>query len=61
MLAHAVSRGDLPPRQADPSGGHPIAVSAAIALLIHWPLVRGRQVTEDDIAAIVDAVLMPSL
>jgi hypothetical protein len=57
----AVERGDLPPRQADPSGGHSIAVSAALALLLHWALVRGRQVSDDDIAAIVDAVLMPLL
>ncbi|MEE1837220.1 TetR-like C-terminal domain-containing protein [Streptomyces sp. SP17KL33] len=61
VLAHAVERGDLPPRQADPSGGHSIAVSAALALLLHWGLVRGRQVSDDDIAAIVDAVLMPLL
>jgi AcrR family transcriptional regulator len=59
VLAHAVERGDLSPRPADPSGGHPIAVSAAVALLIHWGLVRGRQISDDDIAAIVDAVLMP--
>jgi AcrR family transcriptional regulator len=61
VLAHAVERGDLPPRQADPSGGHSIAVSAALALLLHWGLVRDRQVGDDDIAAIVDAVLMPLL
>ena len=60
-LAHAVERGDLPPRQADRSGGHSIAVSAALALLLHWGLVRDRQVGDDDIAAIVDAVLMPLL
>ncbi|MFG2134710.1 TetR/AcrR family transcriptional regulator [Streptomyces sp. NPDC048751] len=61
VLAHAVERGELPPRQGDPSGGHPIAVSAALALLLHWGLVRDRQVGDDDIAAIVDAVLMPLL
>jgi AcrR family transcriptional regulator len=59
VLAHAVERGDLPPRQADPSEGHPIAVSAALALLLHWGLVRGRQIGDDDIAAIVDGILMP--
>ncbi|WP_410674140.1 caspase family protein [Amycolatopsis sp. cmx-4-68] len=36
VLAHAVERGDLSPRSTDPSGGQPIAVSAAVALLIHW-------------------------
>ncbi|QMV04258.1 hypothetical protein GJU35_44840 [Streptomyces lincolnensis] len=61
VLAHAVERGELPPRQGDPSGGHPIAVSAALALLLHWGLVRDRQVGDDGIAAVVDAVLMPSL
>ncbi|MFI5966378.1 TetR/AcrR family transcriptional regulator [Streptomyces asoensis] len=61
VLARAVERGELPPRQADPAGGHPIAVSAAVALLIHWGFVRGRQVGDDDIAAIVDAVLVPLL
>ncbi|KQV94127.1 TetR-like C-terminal domain-containing protein [Streptomyces sp. Root369] len=61
VLAHAVERGDRPPGRTDPSGGRPIAVSAAVALLIHWQLVRGRQITDDDIAAIVDAVLMPLL
>ncbi|WP_060887723.1 TetR/AcrR family transcriptional regulator C-terminal ligand-binding domain-containing protein [Streptomyces caniscabiei] len=59
--AHAVERGDPPPRQADPSGGHSVAVSAALALLLHWWLVRDRQVGDDGIAAIVDAVLMPLL
>ncbi|MDQ7809047.1 hypothetical protein Q5425_35415 [Amycolatopsis sp. A133] len=61
MLAHAAERGDLSPRSADPSGGQPIAVSAAVALLNHWGLVRGGQISDDDIAAIVDAVLMPLL
>jgi hypothetical protein len=61
VLAHAVERGDLPPRRADPSGAHSIAVSAAITLLLHWGLARDRQVGDDDIAAIVDAVLMPLL
>ncbi|MFJ4539969.1 TetR-like C-terminal domain-containing protein [Streptomyces tibetensis] len=59
VLAHAVERGDLPPRRADPSGAHTIAVSAAIALLLHWGLVRDRQVGDDDIAAIVDASSCP--
>ncbi|KFF98227.1 hypothetical protein IQ62_26095 [Streptomyces scabiei] len=61
VLAHAVERGDLPPRQADPSGGHSMAVSVAVALLLHWGLVRDRRVSGDDIEAIVDGVLMPLL
>jgi len=59
--AHAVERGDLPPRQADPSGGRSMAVSAAVALLLHWGLVRDRRVSGDDNAATVDGVLMPLL
>ncbi|MFF0015403.1 TetR/AcrR family transcriptional regulator C-terminal ligand-binding domain-containing protein [Streptomyces sp. NPDC005374] len=61
VLAYAVERGDLPPRQADPSGGHSMAVAVAVALLLHWGLVRDRRVSGDDIAAIVDGVLMPLL
>ncbi|MEU6353582.1 TetR/AcrR family transcriptional regulator [Streptomyces sp. NPDC047072] len=61
VLAHAAERGDLPPRRTAPSEGHSTAVSAALALLLHWHLVRGRQIAGDDIAEIVDAVLMPLL
>ncbi len=61
VLAHAVERGDRPPGRTDPSGDHPIAISAALALLIHWQLVRGQQISDDDIAAIVDVILMPLL
>lgn len=61
VLAHAVQRGDRPSGRTDPSGNPPIAVSAALALLIHWQLVRGRPISDDDIAAIVDDILMPSL
>jgi len=50
VLAHAVKRGDRPPGRTDPSGDHPIAVSAALALLLHWQLVRGPQINDDDIA-----------
>jgi hypothetical protein len=59
VLAHAVKSGDRSPGRTDPSGDHPIAVSAALALLLHWQLVRGRQINDDDIAAIVDVILMP--
>lgn len=38
-----------------------MAVSAAVALLLHWGLARDRRVSGDDIAAIVDAVLIPLL
>ncbi|KND28711.1 TetR/AcrR family transcriptional regulator [Streptomyces acidiscabies] len=61
VLAHAAERGDLPPARTGPSGDHPIAVSGAVALLLHWQLVRGREIDDDDIAAIVDDLLMPSL
>ncbi|MFG2940353.1 TetR/AcrR family transcriptional regulator [Streptomyces sp. NPDC048282] len=61
VLAHAVERGDLPARTPDPSGRHSLEVSAAVALLLHWPVVRGRQLGEDDIAAIVDRILLPLL
>lgn len=56
---HRVRQHALDGLEADRSGGHSIAVSAALALLLHWGLVRDRQVGDDDIAAIVDAVLMP--
>jgi AcrR family transcriptional regulator len=61
VLTHAVERGDLPPRQANPPGEHPLAVSAAIALLLHWQLVRGQQITDGDIGTIVDKILAPLL
>jgi hypothetical protein len=38
-----------------------MAVSVAVALLLHWGLVRDRRVSGDDIAVIVDGVLMPLL
>ncbi|MBW6434928.1 TetR/AcrR family transcriptional regulator [Actinoplanes hulinensis] len=61
VLDHAMQRGDLPPRQSHPQGGHAIAVSAAIALLVHWGVVHDRPINDDDIAQIVDGVLMPLL
>ncbi|MGW6442298.1 hypothetical protein [Lentzea sp. NPDC055074] len=61
VLDHAVQRGDLPPRRNHPQDGHPIAVSAAIALLVHWGAVHDRPINDDDIAQIVDGVLMPLL
>ncbi|KPI06429.1 hypothetical protein OK074_4137 [Actinobacteria bacterium OK074] len=38
-----------------------MAVSAVVALLLRWGLVGDRRVGGDDIAAIVDGVLMPLL
>ncbi|MDP9798671.1 AcrR family transcriptional regulator [Catenuloplanes nepalensis] len=61
VLDHAVQRGDLPARRNQTQNGHPIAVSAAIALLIHWGAVHDRPISDDDIAQIVDGVLMPLL
>ncbi|MEU3648128.1 TetR/AcrR family transcriptional regulator [Lentzea sp. NPDC034063] len=61
VLDHAVQRGDLPHRRDHPQDGHPIAVSAAIALLVHWGAVHDRPINDDDIAQIVDGVLMPLL
>ena len=61
VLEHAVERGDLSPRQNGPQSQHAIAVSAAVALLVHWGLVHDRPVSDDDIEQIVDGVLMPLL
>ncbi|MEU3794452.1 TetR/AcrR family transcriptional regulator [Streptomyces fructofermentans] len=58
VLDHAAQRGDLPNH---PQGGHAIAVSAAIALLVHWGVVHDRPISDEDIAQIVDGVLMPLL
>ncbi|SHN25177.1 TetR/AcrR family transcriptional regulator [Cryptosporangium aurantiacum] len=61
VLDHAVQRGDLPARPNLPQDGNAIAVSAAIALLVHWGVVHDRPISSDDIAQIVDGVLMPLL
>lgn len=61
VLDHAIQRGDLPPRRNRLQDGHTIAVSAAIALLVHWGVVHDRPISDDDIAQIVDGVLMPLL
>lgn len=58
VLTHAVERGDVRPRATREC---PLEVSAAVALLLHWQLVRGRELTDDDIEAIVDQVLLPLL
>ncbi|GGX70302.1 TetR/AcrR family transcriptional regulator [Streptomyces fructofermentans] len=58
VLDHAAQRGDL---SNHPQGGHAIAVSAAIALLVHWGVVHDRPISDEDIAQIVDGVLMPLL
>lgn len=61
VLEHAVQRGDLPPQQTRRQGGREIAVSAAIALLVHWGTVHDRPISDDDIEQIIDGVLMPLL
>ncbi|WP_155370021.1 TetR/AcrR family transcriptional regulator [Catellatospora vulcania] len=61
VLDHAAQRGDLPPRRNPPQDGRTIAVSAAIALLVHWGVVHDRPISDDDIAQIVDGVLLPLL
>ena len=53
-----MQRGDLAPQ---PQDGHKIAVSAAIALLVHWGVVHDRPINDDDISQIVDGVLTPLL
>ncbi|WP_060887924.1 TetR-like C-terminal domain-containing protein [Streptomyces caniscabiei] len=58
--AHTVERGDLP-RAGPTRHAGTRSLSAALALLVHWQLVRGRQIVDDDIAEIVDAVLTPLL
>lgn len=60
VLEHATQRGDLTTPQNN-VGGHTIAVSAAIALLVHWGTIHDRPITDDDIKNIVDGVLMPLL
>ncbi len=61
VLDHAVQRGDLSSRRNHPQDEHSIAVSAAIALLVHWGVVHDRPINDEDIAQIVDGVLMPLL
>ncbi|MBB5866721.1 AcrR family transcriptional regulator [Allocatelliglobosispora scoriae] len=61
VLDHAAQRGDLPSRRNQSQDGHTIAVSAAIALLVHWGVVHDRPINDDDIAQIVDGVLLPLL
>ncbi|MGW3111150.1 TetR/AcrR family transcriptional regulator [Streptomyces sp. NPDC001091] len=61
VLDHAAQRGDLPSQPDQPQGGHTIAVSAAIALLVHWGAVHDRPINDEDVAQIVDGVLMPLL
>ncbi|BDV31569.1 TetR/AcrR family transcriptional regulator [Microbacterium terricola] len=59
VLEHALQRGDLRPRSSENS--HQIAVSAAIALLVHWGIVHDQPVNRDDVAQIVNSVLIPLL
>ncbi|GAB3139070.1 TetR/AcrR family transcriptional regulator [Microbispora hainanensis] len=62
VLAHAVERGDLPPPSPseESDGKCAIEVSAAVALLIHWQIVRdGEALTEDHIVSVVDRILLP--
>ncbi|NUO46711.1 MAG: hypothetical protein HOV82_32335 [Streptomyces sp.] len=59
VRAHAEVRGDLPRRGTDPAADHSTAVSAALALLLQWHFVRGREIGDGDIATTVDVVLMP--
>lgn len=61
VLEHAVQRGDLPERHARRQGGYEMAISAAIALLVHWGNVHDRPLNDDDIEQIVDGVLLPLL
>ncbi|SDJ94359.1 DNA-binding transcriptional regulator, AcrR family [Nonomuraea maritima] len=62
VLAHAVERGDLPPPppSEESDGKCAIEISAAVALLIHWQLVRdGEALTEDHVISVVDRILLP--
>lgn len=62
VLAHAIERGDLPspPPAERPDGESAVEISAAVALLIHWQIVRGREeLTEDHVISIVDRILLP--
>jgi AcrR family transcriptional regulator len=62
VLANAVERGDLPPPALldKPDGDSAVAISAAVALLIHWQTVRGgKEITEADVSSIVDEILLP--
>lgn len=61
VLNHAAQRGDLPSRPNQPQDGHTIAATAAIALLVHWGSIHDRPISDEDIAQIVDGVLMPLL
>lgn len=61
VLDHASQRGDLPPPRTGRAGGHALAVSAAIALLVHWGTIHDRPIDDHDIEQIVDGILMPLL
>jgi AcrR family transcriptional regulator len=59
VLRRGAERGDVrwPLAQA---GSRPIQVDAAIALILHWQIVRRAEVSLADIEVIVDDVLLPA-
>ena len=60
VLHRAEQRGDLEnslPRDGSP----PMQIEAAIALILHWQIIRGSDISEVDIERIVDDLVLPAL
>ena len=60
VVLHACERGDLPPASAQLAAQRPIQIEAAVALILQWQCVRDRDISDSEIALIVDTLIIPA-